>query len=687
MLTAQNHRRRSFSQQNHLLTINSDNAKNTPNIDITYDFTSDSASPHPNSRSLLSQYASVSATDFSSVDDIDSFIIPRKSIDTTADLLGLNSQSSRASFDAAFVGLDLVDSALSVSQPLPDLMPSEPWMLGQLTPKSAGRLSHHRESSLSSLGSAGPASPYTAATSNPHITVVDSANDGYQELNSHENNYYQLAKSMAPVSEGFYAGYHDMGQSPDTAAFRSTAAIPKDRVNRGLLPAPEFAIGPGGSHPVSVASSVASDSPATPSLDVPSEDRRRKTGEMSDLADTFLNEYSPLFDGAVFNTVPKLDRTMTDVYNDELYSPNFNGISSIAPSPTSRLAGSPTNAVFAQRLHALNNQHLNAGHPPLPIPTRERSPFRHGSPLAPSPAQDFHNANAGRFRSAQQLREHSKMEQDANALRQQMARSSHTDTPKTISPKDAILELNEPEGGANFPLFPPQDSMQFDLGVSQAHMPFDTTTATASQSNAPFQYIPSHLPPTLHIPQQYPFVSHPRHSGSVDSASPASRLGSAESASRNPSTAGMFLQKAAASADHEAGTYTCTYHGCALRFDTPALLQKHKREGHRQAHGLNGTRRPDPGVANMLNSQAGPHRCDRINPSTGKPCNTIFSRPYDLTRHEDTIHNARKMKVRCNLCTEEKTFSRADALTRHYRVCHPDIEFPGKHRRRGGVTH
>jgi uncharacterized Zn-finger protein len=90
-------------------------------------------------------------------------------------------------------------------------------------------------------------------------------------------------------------------------------------------------------------------------------------------------------------------------------------------------------------------------------------------------------------------------------------------------------------------------------------------------------------------------------------------------------------------------------------------------------------------TSSLLNSQAGPHRCDRINPSTGKPCNTIFSRPYDLTRHEDTIHNAKKQKVHCNLCTEEKTFSRADALTRHYRVCHPDVELPGKHRRRGGA--
>ena len=32
----------------------------------------------------------------------------------------------------------------------------------------------------------------------------------------------------------------------------------------------------------------------------------------------------------------------------------------------------------------------------------------------------------------------------------------------------------------------------------------------------------------------------------------------------------------------DAGIYSCTYHGCFLRFDSPAKLQRHKREGHRQ---------------------------------------------------------------------------------------------------------
>ena len=78
----------------------------------------------------------------------------------------------------------------------------------------------------------------------------------------------------------------------------------------------------------------------------------------------------------------------------------------------------------------------------------------------------------------------------------------------------------------------------------------------------------------------------------------------------------------------------------------------------------------------------GPYKCVRVNPSTGKSCNVEFSRAYDLTRHEDTIHCARKQKIRCDYCDEEKKFTRRDTLARHMRVVHPDVDFPGRKRRR-----
>ena len=123
--------------------------------------------------------------------------------------------------------------------------------------------------------------------------------------------------------------------------------------------------------------------------------------------------------------------------------------------------------------------------------------------------------------------------------------------------------------------------------------------------------------------------------------------------------------------------YTCTYHTCEMRFETPAQLQTHKRDTHPQtppSDALSVAGAPSSAIS-LFSSQAVSYRCDRTNPSTGRPCNVIFRRPYDLARHGYTIHSPRSEKVRCHFCTEEKTFSRNDALTRHMRVVHPEIDW------------
>jgi hypothetical protein len=88
----------------------------------------------------------------------------------------------------------------------------------------------------------------------------------------------------------------------------------------------------------------------------------------------------------------------------------------------------------------------------------------------------------------------------------------------------------------------------------------------------------------------------------------------------------------------------------------------------------------------LRNSQAGCSKCERIHPGTGKPCNLIFSRRSDLTRHEDSVHNVHKQKLRCHLCTKEKEFSRNDSLTRHIRLKHKDTNWPGTTRRKRGCS-
>jgi 26S proteasome regulatory subunit N4 len=588
---------------------------------------------------------------------------------------------------------------------------------GQLTPTSTTRAHHHRESSLSSLGSAGPASPYTANTSNPQV-----AGDIYHEFHDYQHSSSKpLTPAHTPSQEQFltphYTNYYPTSSNL-AYTMSSSDGLPKQMGNADLVPVPEYN---SNSARRSVASVASRGSPATPPLYEVEE--RQKNGKDSNV-DFWPNEYLQLYDNSAYRIMPKLDRTMTDVYNDELYNPSFQITS--APSASTQILSSlplSPNDVFTQRLQAANNQHLSASNTqvPLTIPSRERSPFRQGSPLAPT-GNNFGSQQSPsmRFGTATHMREQQKAENDARALQQQLDRTSpEQPTPKTISPKEVDLVYHENEEDTNMPLFPPQQQQRQsptvyrqqpaiaresseldDTASNQSYASMATsrrqsssaysTSSQVTQQQGNFNFAPPAIPGNVipRIPQQYPFVPQSRRQQSnmsnVSEEFPAT-LQSMESSNSEyaPETDD---NKKPASTSADTGTYTCTYHACTLRFETPAKLQRHKREGHRNSAALMASGDENGGMtsAALRNTQNGPHKCERINPSTGKPCNTIFSRPYDLTRHEDTIHNARKQKVRCHLCTEEKTFSRNDALTRHFRVCHPEHIELAKSRRRGG---
>lgn len=86
------------------------------------------------------------------------------------------------------------------------------------------------------------------------------------------------------------------------------------------------------------------------------------------------------------------------------------------------------------------------------------------------------------------------------------------------------------------------------------------------------------------------------------------------------------------------------------------------------------------------------NQCMLINPATNQPCGKNFTRPYDLIRHQETIHASKKRIFKCVICENDykeavqkaaeaepgkertvlvpKTFSRKDALSRHIRVKH-----------------
>lgn len=576
---------------------------------------------------------------------------------------------------------------------------------------------HKRFSSGSSIGSTGPDSPYTQTYGTPYIVdTEDSVTGASPRLEAFDSAFVFPKSASAPAqgtNDGFFApafeGYNPSTYNADT--LMATQAAMKQAL-----------AGYGGNSSAN--------------------------GEISDM-------YGEGCNGSAENpsNVPKFSRTLTDAYQDELYQPSLAQAAPVAAPRSQHAANqqshllSPYRSVFSERLQEANQAREAS---PSSSISRDKSPFREDSVYASdgfSGVASNPHSPATRLNSAARMREQAKAESDAIALAQHQPRNDDLVPPKTISPKEALLDYNEPDedANANMPLFPHQDQRQKrpkqsaignlkhevvdNKAVANQHSISNYPSSTASsQTTSNYTFMPPSIP-TSQVPQQYPFMARrqsslrstsdqvpefPAHLNSMDSTKsessqnerfyqgnmhglPLSTDSSQQSSQQSPPSSSPMIQRPA-DTSAAAGTYTCTAPSCSARFDTAAKLHKHRRDAHPTSpprtpstpyapssttHTPTSATFPSSSTgATSRNQQSGPHKCERINPSTGKPCNTVFSRTYDLTRHEDTIHNNRKQKVRCRLCTEEKTFSRNDALTRHMRVVHPEVDFPGKKGRR-----
>jgi 26S proteasome regulatory subunit N4 len=564
--------------------------------------------------------------------------------------------------------------------------------------------SHKRHSSGSSIASPGPASPFTPTTSYPHI--IDPESQLYSpsaletfDQSAHASAAYSKPLSNAPrptFTDTFHSlpdfqEYYPVPDSTDAGAVLQLAWRPMMAQQQELGPAEAVGVAGG--------------------------------------------DYDP---PARMPGYPRLSRTISEICQDELYTPS---IQSAGPSRQRQMDPSPAmkqthlsphqRDVFSERLQAANSGHISArSTSPATATSGSRSPFQATSRYLGEEFALDRDAAHRPSAAAAEMRERQEAHDDATAFANHDPSKYATQRapPKTISPKEAVLHgFDEPaESLGMAPLFPRRnpatsasdsgnqfsDSMiaqdlSHNANATLSTQPGFSSMATTKRENSSIPSIPAAAAQPRSGPggvprqaaqgnQQYPFLELRRQqNSSMQSATdpppefpaslPSMESTKSENGAKSPQDQPNGQQEAQrpASTTADTGTYTCTYHGCTLRFETPFKLQKHKRDGHRQATPQNAAGgATSAGMANR-NSQAGPHRCDRINPSTGKPCHSLFSRPYDLTRHEDTIHNSRKQKVRCQFCTEEKTFSRNDALTRHMRVVHPEVDFPGKHKGKG----
>ena len=245
----------------------------------------------------------------------------------------------------------------------------------------------------------------------------------------------------------------------------------------------------------------------------------------------------------------------------------------------------------------------------------------------------------------------------------------------TISPKDAFLEDPDIKEDDPMPsLFPQSSSEGLQYGPHDA--PSSSFTSMPPQSN--FSYTASSLPTNG---QSYGFTSYNgltqgQQYGNYNSYVP--NLTTMETTKSEESSGSMEPDDDEDESDYgtadrpsdtsaNSGRYTCPYRDsethCTARFHKQEDLIAHKKKAHRTS---------GPGIDKRATAmtQSGEHWCTRTDERTGKPCNTKFSRPYDLTRHEETIHSTSKKKIPCSDRDCIKRFSRPDALTRHERVVH-----------------
>ncbi|SMR41806.1 unnamed protein product [Zymoseptoria tritici ST99CH_3D1] len=578
-----------------------------------------------------------------------------------------------------------------------------------------GSKSHRRTPSTSTVESAGPSSPFMQNGFYPQIANTDT--DPTSQANYYLDSAY--GKHLATASE-----------TPQEASFGNAALMPSQaaHMSNAHLAMKGFAIDYHNSDDFASdfapsrqsMSSYGNDSPATPQSGAGENDNSKNYNNGNGNG----NEYRTP------NPNVQLFRTESEAFRDELYNPNVTFTNPVtAKQPTSNSYLSPNSNLITQRLQTAN---LARSTSPSGL-GRERSPFRDNSPMA----SDWRTPAVAPVTTAASIRRQQNDSAVAAELGKQRVPLRREPT-KTISPKDALLDYThdpdqtplfqdsapagyEKHGAAaeqwpvtNFlnqqtPAFNGQQNMGF-RNASSAENGFSNTAfnfpslpqadeiQNAFQVNYPSTAsasLKNYSEPAPAFPASIPSME----TSISDAGPPASSQESVDAPTSAP--------KRPDDTRANTGTYTCTYHGCTQRFDSHMNLQKHKRDFHRshqpqqvkdegspssvaESESSRPTESPEPSGAGMTsaailarNSQAGPHKCTRINPSTNKPCNTIFSRPYDLTRHEDTIHNGRKQKVRCPMCREEKTFSRNDALTRHMRVVHPEVEEFGKRGKRG----
>ncbi|KAJ4389646.1 hypothetical protein N0V93_007118 [Gnomoniopsis smithogilvyi] len=158
------------------------------------------------------------------------------------------------------------------------------------------------------------------------------------------------------------------------------------------------------------------------------------------LGDGYLAEPDlPSLQPDVSLQIPKLERTIVDIFSDQLYNSALE-TDAIKSSRPDHVSLPPLGDLFAQRVRAANDQHLRADQPP------QRTPFRGGSPLAPPRGWSSIRETNSRYNPSQVMMEAAKQSirtfENVASLEPDDMPPPPLPPPRFVSPEDIPLYVN-----------------------------------------------------------------------------------------------------------------------------------------------------------------------------------------------------------------------------------------------------
>ena len=326
---------------------------------------------------------------------------------------------------------------------------------------------------------------------------------------------------------------------------------------------------------------------------------------------------------------PKFDRTYTDAIEDELYDESTHNPS---PSSSRHDARLPASSFAFQNIQQYDSNLYVDNTTEFP---HTGTPSSQECRLLPDPPLDSQQPVAGGLGYDNTFVPLHPSQHISSAAVADSVRRLKAPNRTTVSPREAFLDYPDNADFREKRLFS-SSKLPYSNGHGNGEISGPHDSESTESNDEDFQVsdglgttslIPVNSAPYLHDPRATSRASTlPVTSSRSNSASTrysAMRSGDASQESSNGSeseydpAASRRAGRSAGRANTLSKTFSCV--DCGKRFDRSQNLQTHRRKSHGKATG--------PARLAGLKLSNTSHQCDFVDPTTGKTCNTVFSRP------------------------------------------------------------